>query len=99
MVFPSMLTVGSPCSLDWLSFLEGLWTGGRLSTMFDGVIELFRVSAHWLATLRSTGAFFATVPSKRTCTCGFVPAFQCSATYLFEYVMVNLCAAVSHATV
>ena len=67
--------------------------------MLDGVIELFRVSIHWLSTLRSVGASFATVPSKRTWTCGWEPACQCSATYLSEYVMVNWWLALSQATV
>ena len=64
-VLPSIETVGSPCSLDWVSSLEGLKTGGRLNTSFDGVRLLFRVSTHLLPILWSVGASSLTVPSKR----------------------------------
>ena len=84
MVVPSMVTVGSPCAEDWVSFLLGSCLGGLFSTMLDGVTLPFRVSAHWLPTFTVVGASSLTVPSKRTWTCGCEPFVQCSCTYLSE---------------
>ena len=87
-----MLMLGS----FWVSSLPGVMSGGRFSTLLDGVRLLFSVRPHSFSAFSLVGASLLTVPSKRIMTLGFWPGCQFARTYESENTRRNVCWSSSH---